>query len=102
MFVAVCWVFPHVILWFLSLVAAETVVTFQNMLLLLAGIIHTLWVERCGIMVRAALGLTVLQVMGLGLAQRATFTGQRWGFINLCRPLEGLLILQAKANPHLY
>lgn len=68
LFEAVCWVFPKVVLLFLPLVAAGAVVPFQNVLQRLAGIIPTLWVEGCGIRVRAALRLTLLQVVGLGLA----------------------------------
>lgn len=97
-----CWVFPKVILLFLPLVAAGAVVPFQNVLKRLAGIITTLRVEGCGIRVRAALRLTLLQVVGLGLAQRAAVIGQRRGFFNLRRPLKGLIILQAEANSHLY
>lgn len=84
LFVAVRWVFPKVVLLFLPVVTARAMVPFQNVLQRLAGIIPTLWVEGCGIGVRAALRLTLLQVVGLGLVQGAAVIGQRWGFFDLC------------------
>lgn len=100
--VDVCWVLPQVILWFLSLVVAVAVVPFQKMLRMLMRVIHTFWVKRYGIGVRATLRLALLQVLGLGLTQGAAFVGQRWRFFNMRGPLKGLVILEAKAHPHLY
>lgn len=54
MFVAVCRVFPQVVLLFLFLIAAGAATPFQRMLQRLVGIIHYLCVEDCGIRVRAA------------------------------------------------
>lgn len=51
-FVAVHWVFPQVVLLFLPLVAAGTVVSSRY---LLSGVIHSLWVIGRRVGVRAAL-----------------------------------------------
>lgn len=97
-FAAVHWVFPQVVLLFLPLIAAGTVVSSRY---LLSGVIHSLWVIGRRVGVRAALRLGLLQVVGLGLTQGATFIGQGWPLLNLSGPLQCLIALQAKANPHL-